>query len=84
MTTREQLEDFRAFANDQLDQGGEDWTLDELYSLWRSQNPTPEELADSVAAVKAAYQELLAGDPGVPARAALREDLQRRGLSIDE
>ena len=84
MTTREQLEDFRAFANDQLDQGDQNWSLDELYSLWRSQNPTPEELAETVTAVNAAYQEILAGDPGVPARDALREDLRRRGLTIDE
>lgn len=56
--------------------------MDDLYCLWRAQHPTPAELTASVAAVRAAYAEMAAGDQGRPARAALRETCQRLGLVI--
>lgn len=84
MTTRDQLESFQSFASDQLDRGEKDYTLDELYSLWRARNPSREEIADSVAALNAAYQELMSGDPGVPARSALRTDFEQRGWTWSE
>lgn len=59
-------------------------SVDELYSLWKHRNPTDDELAESVAAVKAAYAEFEAGDRGEPAREALRESCERLGLVIDE
>jgi hypothetical protein len=83
MTTREQLESFQSFASDQLDRGGDELTLDQLYHLWRSRHPTSEELVESVSALNAAYAELLAGDEGVPARKALRESCRHLGLVID-
>lgn len=57
--------------------------MDELYSLWRSKNPTATELDESVAAVEAAIADLQAGDTGEPARDALRKKCDRFGLVID-
>jgi hypothetical protein len=83
MGTKDQVESFRQFATVQIDRGGESLSVDELYSLWRARNPTPSEMADSVAKVKAAYAEMQAGDPGVPAREALRRACHDLGLVID-
>jgi hypothetical protein len=84
MPTKQQIDSFYQFASSQIDNGGAEWSMDELYCLWRAKNPTPAELAESVAAVRAAYAEMEAGDSGRPARPALRESCQRLGLVIDE
>ncbi|MGH7129137.1 MAG: hypothetical protein ACREJB_06360 [Planctomycetaceae bacterium] len=84
MATKEQIESFSHFASSQIDNGGAQLSMDELYSLWRAKNPTTEEFADSVAAVEQAHAELEAGQAGRPARAALRETCERLGLHIDE
>ena len=84
MVTREQLQSFQEFAAKQIDNGGASLSMDELYSLWRANNPTPDELAESVAAVKAALADMEAGDRGTPARQALRETCDRLGLVIDQ
>jgi hypothetical protein len=84
MPTKQQLDSFYEFASSQMDNGGPELSIDELYCLWRAKHPTPAELAGSVAAVRAAYAEMEAGDRGRPARAALRETCERLGLVIDE
>lgn len=83
MATKDQIESFHQFASTQIDNGGASLTMDELYSLWRSKNPTKDELLDSVAAVQAAIQDMEAGDSGEPAREALRETCASLGLVID-
>lgn len=84
MPTKEQIDSFHEFALSQIANGGADLSMDQLYCLWRVKNPTPTELAASVAAVKAAYAEMEAGDSGRPARLALRESCQPLGLVVDE
>lgn len=84
MLTQQQIDSFYEFASSQVANGDTDLTLDEIYCLWRVRNPMPTELAESVAALKAAYAEMQAGDVGRPARAALRETCRRLGLVIDE
>lgn len=84
MTTRELVDDFHEFAVEHLENGGADLSVDELYSLWKHRNPTDDELAESVAAVKAAYADFEAGDRGEPAREALRDSCRKLGLVIDE
>ena len=84
MPTKQQIDSFLEFASSQIDNGGAELSMDELYCLWRAKQPTPAELAESVAAVRAAYAEMQAGDSGRPARAALRESCARLGLVIDE
>ena len=84
MLTQQQIDSFYEFASSQVSNGGKELSLDELYCMWRAKNPMPAELAESVAALQAAYTEMEAGDGGRPARAALRETCERLGLVIDE
>lgn len=83
MATKQQIDSFHQFALDQIDNGGAELSIDDLYQLWRATNPTANELAESVAAVKAAYADFQSGDTGQPARQALRETCDRLGLVID-
>lgn len=83
MATKQEIDSFHQFASQEIDSGAE-FSMDELFSLWRARNPIPEELAESVAALKAAHADFEAGDTGRPARKALRESCQRLGLVIDE
>ncbi len=83
MATRQEIESFHHFALQEIENGGAGLTIDELFQEWRSTRPTEGQIAESVAAVKAAYADYLAGDEGVPAREALREDFRRLGLEID-
>jgi hypothetical protein len=84
MPTQQQIDSFHEFASTQIASGGQDLSVDELYLLWRAKNPPPAELAESIAALQAAYAELEAGDDVRPARSALRETCERLGLVIDE
>jgi hypothetical protein len=83
MPTKEQIDSFHEFASWQMASGGAELSMDQLYCLWRAKNPTPKELASSVASVKAAHAEMEAGDSGRPARLAWRESCQRLGLVVD-
>jgi hypothetical protein len=58
--------------------------LSDLRSIWKAKHPSSADLADSVAALRAAHAEMSAGDVGRPARQALRESCQRLGLVIEE
>lgn len=84
MPTKQQIDSFYEFASSQIDEGGAELSMDELYDLWRAKHPSPPELAESVAAVRAAHAEMEAGDDGRLARPALRESCRRLGLVIDE
>ena len=66
MTIQEELDQFHQFASRQLAAGGQDLSLDDLYGLWCCENLSPEELASSVAAVRAAIADMEAGDVGIP------------------
>ncbi|MCA9109497.1 MAG: hypothetical protein KDA52_06095 [Planctomycetaceae bacterium] len=82
MTTREQLQSFQAFAEEQLDKHQDHLSLDELYGLWRVSHPAHEELLESVNALNLAYADLTAGHTGEPAREALRESCEQLGVVI--
>jgi hypothetical protein len=84
MTTKQQIDSFVEFASSQIDNGGAQLSMDELYCLWRAKQPAPAELAESVASIRAAYGEMQAGDSGRAAREALRESCTRLGLVIGE
>ena len=83
MTTRQQIDSFHQFALEQIDNGGAELSIDELYQIWRTANPTESDLTDNVEAVTAAYADFESGDSGEPARGALRETCDRLGLVID-
>lgn len=79
MATQEEINDFSRFAFEQLNQGGAVLSMNELYDLWRRQNPDPDEYAEDVAAVNAAIQDYKNGDRGRPAgelSRTLREELR--------
>ena len=80
MPTKQQIDSFYEFASSQIANGGAELSMDELYCLWRAKHPTPTKLAESVAAISAAYAEMEGGDTGRPARLALRESCQRLGV----
>jgi hypothetical protein len=84
MPTKQQIDSFCEFASSQIDDGGSELSMGELYCLWRAKNPMPSELTESVAAIRTAYAEMEAGDKGRPARTALRDICERLGLVIDE
>ena len=83
MATKQQLDSFYEFAAAKIANGGAKLSMDEIYSLWRVR-PSPSELAESVAACRAAYAEYQAGERGKPARELLREMYQELGLDVDE
>jgi hypothetical protein len=84
MATKLEVESFHHFALAEIENGGAALSIDELFQEWRSTRPTEEELAESVAAVKAAYADYLAGDTGRPALDALRETCDRLGIDFDK
>jgi hypothetical protein len=63
-TTQQDVRDFAQFAERQLSSGRE-LPIDELFDMWRAAHPPADELAESVAAVKAALGDMEAGDKGV-------------------
>ncbi len=84
MATRQELESFHHFALQEIANGGAALSMDELLHQWNCSRPTDKELAESVAAVKAAYADYLAGDTGRPAIELLRETCDRLGIDFDK
>ena len=66
-TTSEELDRFAEFARQQLGIGGSQLNLDELFDLWRAENPSDELYVEDVAAVNAAIADFRNGDRGTPA-----------------
>lgn len=65
MATKSQIDSFYSFASHQISNGGASLSIDDLYDLWRVENPLPEELAESVSSVNAALADMDAGDTGM-------------------
>ena len=65
MATQQEIDSFSTFASQQV-KGGAELSIDELFDLWQAQHLSPEELADSVATVKAALVDMENGDTGQP------------------
>ena len=64
MTTQQQLDSFYRFATEQLENGGSEKSVDELYDQWRFENPSPEDLAENVAAIQASIDDMNRGETG--------------------
>ena len=72
-----ELQQFYQFIGCQLEQDPVGMSPEECLDIWRVQHPSPEELADSVAAIRTALEEARRGE-GQPADeviAELRADL---------
>ena len=83
-TSKQELDDFYQFAASYLEDNETDVTVFDLCELWRAENPTPEEFADTVTKLRTACAALDAGEEGVLASEMLREACERLGLDIDE
>jgi len=76
-TTEQDLKSFHAFAQQHISNSVADLSLDELFDLWRDENPSDALHAENVAAVAAAIDDFQNGDRGTPAgghSAALRRE----------
>ena len=63
-SSKEELDQFSAFVRQRIATNDADASLDELFDLWRSQNPDNDLYAESIAAVNAAIQDYRDGDRG--------------------
>ena len=79
-TTEQELESFTQFARSHLGGGGSEPSLDELFDLWRTENPSDADYAENVAAIAAAIQDFHRGDRGRPAGEFSRQLRQELGL----
>ena len=77
---QQQLESFNEFVASRIKDAKTDATIDELFDVWRLQNPTPEEHAEDLAAVKAAIEDMENGDRGIPLADHIQEMKDRYNL----
>ena len=82
MSTQQQIDSFYRFATERIRRCS-NLTMDELYDLWRLEQPTPDELDQNVRAVQAALDDLENGDRGVPLEEAIREIRKKHNLPAD-
>lgn len=79
-TVERELEQFRQFVQNRLGCGEADASLDELFDLWRSENPSLETHAENVAAIAASIEDFRRGERGLPAGEHSAELRRRFGL----
>lgn len=70
--TKNDLDAFHQFAEAKLATDGAE-SLQELFDVWEAEHPAPDTHARNVAAVRAAIQDMDAGDLGRPADRVLDE-----------
>ena len=59
--TQTELDGFSQFAVEKIGNGGADLTLEDLVELWRAENPTDEELQESLASLERGLADAEAG-----------------------
>ena len=59
--TTEEIDSFHRFATERMRNGGGDLTMDQLYDHWRAENPTDQELEESLQALKRGLADMKAG-----------------------
>lgn len=79
-TTEQDLQSFTDFAQQRLS-SGENLNLDELFDLWRIENPSAHLHAENVDAINFAIRDLKNGDRGTPA--GEHSDHLRREFNIE-
>lgn len=82
MTTTQELERFTQFAKEHLKAADPEPSLDELFDLWRIENPSDADYAENVAAVAEAIQDFKVGDRGRPAGELSRELREELGSQL--
>lgn len=71
--TLNELTDFHRFIGERLTKDAEAMSPEEALDHWRRENPSPDDHASNVAAVREAIADMQAGDTGRPAKEVLRE-----------
>lgn len=66
-TTAQELESFVQFAKTRLAAAEIEPSLDELFDLWRMENPSDADYVENIAAIAEAIQDFEGGDRGRPA-----------------
>jgi hypothetical protein len=66
-TTAQELESFVQFAKTRLAAAEIEPSLDELFDLWRMENPSDADYVENIAAIAEAIQDYKGGDRGRPA-----------------
>jgi hypothetical protein len=79
-TTEQDLASFTQFAKQRLGTGDADLSLEELFDLWRFENPSDEDYAGNSAAIAGAIADFKNGDRGRPAGQLSRELRTRLGI----
>ena len=65
--TVHELESFTQFARERLASEGPELSLDQLFDLWRVENPSDSDDAEDLAAIAGAIDDFRNGDRGRPA-----------------
>lgn len=60
-TTHEELASFNRFATEQIDDNGSNLSLDEIYGLWRLNNPSPSEREEVNVIIRQGLADMKAG-----------------------
>jgi predicted transcriptional regulator len=60
LVTQQDLDSFHRFAQQKLHNGGTE-SIEELFDLWRIENPTPEDQAEIHAAIRQGLADIKAG-----------------------
>jgi hypothetical protein len=78
--TTSELFEFHQFVAQKLASPDQKLSPEEVLELWREEHPTPEDYANTVAALREAIQAYEAGDRGIPVEEFDREFRARHGL----
>jgi len=79
-TTAQELESFTQFVKQRMDGEKAEPSLDELFDLWRMENPSDAIYAENVAAIAGAIDDFKSGDRGRPAGELSRELREEFGM----
>ena len=78
----EQLESFHQFARSRIREGGDSLSLDDLYTQWRNENLSQEELTESLDALRRGISDYESGRSS-PAEEVFQDLAKRYGASLD-
>ena len=81
-TAAHDIESFTQFARDCLRGGDSDVSIDELFDLWRIENPSDDDTTENVAAINAALEDFRNGDRGRPAGELSRQLRKQYGMPM--
>jgi hypothetical protein len=63
-TTEQDIASFNNYVRLRIESGDRDLTIDELFDQWRIENPSDEQYAENVAAIKASIRDFQSGERG--------------------